>query len=590
MNIKNLSALAGLLIAHTALQGMGATGAQLNLLRTQLLALSSPKKAAFDEEKKRAGAGAPQEETKGAAEAEMKAGEPHLIDFEHPALKKLLLTAAYNYNIPDQVPLKIGNVTVVQLLVAWQDLQAVVFLQQPPIKRVGLLHENHYTEAGTQYLIQLLQDANKPLREKLKNKTIQADAYLGGGTVSCGYHTIKNLLLTLNLIYGQKQETDVAAHGLVDLDLTNSLFGTSIQNTRINENNHPGIWRSYLISKKQKTIMPGTGIEVELYPEKDAATADWLEWNGLYYLWTYYPATTKNIAAGLNNMGAPYALPAIEVLYKNKKEDIELLLATKGALNDQFKKSATAQRLFVVHVDNNHWIALVLNKVAGEIQCIILDSKNWPRYHHPTVKNFIKIFTDATIPPMAQRKKTDAEVKAEEKEAKDQQKQECRARLQDHYNFEIKDNLKKKLEKEETSQEALAALVANAFGAGRPVYIKEACDIAPEDLAPLQQKLLKELELFRLQQNALRAKKAKDAEEKKEEKGEQKALEEFKKLIKKLNEELEGFKGKKHPTQKRKKLIDEFFNKDENRKLFAALHLDFAGTKVEIYKKYNIQA
>lgn len=338
-----------------------------------------------------------------------------LINFDDATIRPFLLTQELNDEAPAAVPLilsKAPHVELVQLLVAWQDLPLRAFLdiKQGIIEAEGALLLHGYKDIPA--FINKFKFFNPKLEAKLKElkgfyeKYQGIDPLLGGGDASCGYHALKNTLLITNALYSSSPATtNNALENLMSLNLTNDLFGKSEQNEFINGYKQPGIWRQFMLAHPINPIG-----NTPHYDQVKNPTAEWLSQAGIAFLWS------NSISKELVDLFAARDQKKLyDYLYKYRTNlNHELIFFAKNfTVSDSVKKKFDTENkaFFIINAGGNHWLTLFVSRVGTTTQCIILDSKNWPRYDLPEIHTIIKALTGATVPApsaaeIVRRKKT----------------------------------------------------------------------------------------------------------------------------------------------------------------------------------------
>jgi hypothetical protein len=333
-----------------------------------------------------------------------------LINFNHTDIAPLLLTQALNDEAPITAPMVLATsprVELVQLIVAWQDLPLKAFFgfsEGLNLAEYSLLLHG-YKDAPT--LVRLFKDFNGKLYKKLEPlanfyRDNKSDPLLGGGDASCGYHALKNALLVANAIYsGSTEEAIRIIRGLANLNLVNTLFGKPEQNEFINGYERAGAWRQFMINHPTTLI---AGIQQPNYDEKTNPTAEWLHEAGINFLWNSsqketYRKEIENIFTDLGQQKVYQALYKYQItLIHDLKFFAQNFTVTQNVI-EKFKKERFA--IFIINAGGNHWITLIVSAVGTTTQCIILDSKNWPRYDLPEINTIIKALTGASVPALS---------------------------------------------------------------------------------------------------------------------------------------------------------------------------------------------
>jgi hypothetical protein len=354
------------------------------------------------------------------------------IDFNHPAYIPIKINNSMNYAAPKIVPVEIQpDVQLVQVLTAWQDLPIKAFVLADFTEAEQALGHLDYRHPQT--ILNLFENYNSKLftipqknaiAEQFKNKT---DIFLGGGPASCGYHALKNLLLITNLIFSgtlKPQELFTRVGKLLDLRLTNDLFGLPAQYMAITNQAGMGIWRLAIINEltAQKKAGKGAG----LFVSED--NGEWLTDTGLEWL-----------LAEIKNNQLQIGLPLQEttvILNALNQPSFMVSIYHNAELLSNFKKAYNSSKNFTGALFINpgaHWFTLVVNKVDKKTQFIIVDSKNRPNYSsvpgqpiNPGARQIVEIISNLTriAPDDIQRKLTPPTLSpAEQEEYKKLQEQ-----------------------------------------------------------------------------------------------------------------------------------------------------------------------
>ncbi len=348
------------------------------------------------------------------------------IDFNTGEFQQLILSPTPYLTLTTTSPQPWNaNAELVQLVVAWQDLPFGQFFEHPfsiahlqelqkrfkgTSPMIDLLQNQGYSLQATVDLINLLQNKNDNLlRDSANFKEVHKediDELIGGGEASCGYHTIKNSLLACNAIYSA---TPTAMLKNINdmLEIANfvvKLFGLPKQNWLVNGKSEPGLWRHWMIAFPVSKV---GSAQIDNYDNTNKKDAEWLHSTGLLKLWndSFAIQATTQIGAEKELLREVYAqqhrlsppivagggyVPTDEIIKKfTEPTALEIFFVNAKASGEPLKEKERG----------NHWFALVVNKVNGRTQGIILDSKNAPRYKDPTVIRIMTALADTPAIP-----------------------------------------------------------------------------------------------------------------------------------------------------------------------------------------------
>lgn len=310
------------------------------------------------------------------------------LDVTQGDAKKLLMSGMSNSKAPREVPLRVGQRAqdaVLQMIVAWQYLTTDALSGnadkgvQEQAEKVGF--------NGVLYkkFLDLLREYNQDIKPAKKNLLI------GGGNASCGYHAIKNALVLINALIDQRP-----LEGVVNLCSVNMLFGPQ------------GNWRALIVDAQERAQKSGSAYLAD-------ATGENLTEDGLRVLWE---TLMYDQAASYKNMQDVQFF-----VYGNNFSDTDDSLKFAQEVQDQnlINKVLKYRVLKQAYVEKDtflgvllinpraHWFTLMINKVAGKTQFIIMDSINKPRYDDPDVLAIIQDFTEAV---QVQKNKQEEETRA----------------------------------------------------------------------------------------------------------------------------------------------------------------------------------
>lgn len=243
-----------------------------------------------------------------------------------------------------------AGVQIIQLVVAWQDLTLEAFLnkeENPIIASLFSITANHKLQAA-------LRTKEKELDEEIRKQS------LGGGYASCGYHAIAHLETLARYFIEDKNLA-----GLTNLVHINELFGIKeICEKRIFT--LCGEWRK-ILQQEQKEIKSKAAID-----QLCDNDGEWITYNGMLRLLTIGYLHNNNIS--------------YFTYYTNGMPDLKVEASSQKSLQEAIQNNKDNKSLLTFFINNGaHWYGIFVN-VDKKI-CIIVDSKNTPRYHLKSTKD-----------------------------------------------------------------------------------------------------------------------------------------------------------------------------------------------------------
>ena len=290
-------------------------------------------------------------------------------------------------------------IEVVQLVVAWQDLSVETFLSEKSNFMNSALEKLLGYSKGTILSCMLKNPNNHALKKTINsfNKPFSPDfleASLGGGYASCGYHTILHLK-TLNEAFMQntraKRSKKLAA--LTDLIQVNDEFGLDVVIKNINntfnatnklpllqqrKRGQPKPWRTYIMQER-------IGKTHYANPE-----GEWLQSAAMGALATlYFPETQGTFSTTFHTEPATMGFMTIPPsTHVNVQENYEGFFKASG--------QTAASYAVMVNIRNSHWYGIFVTFNTTPALCIIVDSKNFPRYNETPLQEILKGFFPAS--------------------------------------------------------------------------------------------------------------------------------------------------------------------------------------------------
>lgn len=283
-------------------------------------------------------------------------------------------------------------IEVVQLVVAWQDLSTQSFLEQNPdpinaalASALGYKENSIVTCMKRNAFFTILNEniatykkEQEQQDEEFKFDQDFLDESIGGGYASCGYHTILHLQTLRNAIKNHKY-ADLA--NLTNLLNVNDKFGLEIVIHSLNP----------ILEKAQKIILKNEWRSKIIALNGDGNNfsnniGEWLTSLGIDTLaeqeiqdkeGTHF-ATFNDQPTSMGDIQIPATTAS--VIQENYAS---ALRAYKG-------KNAPKRYAFLVNTANSHWYGIFVTLDTTPALCIIVDSKNSPRYGQYPLAEILK--------------------------------------------------------------------------------------------------------------------------------------------------------------------------------------------------------
>jgi len=313
------------------------------------------------------------------------------------ALTEFLITAPRNDFAPKNVT---GLVTVKpdlsigQLVVAWQDMPFSIFVQDPHVPDVNdpvQIELGFFSHKQLQWFLDHLIPSKADQKKFYTAYSKNTESLpTGGGTASGGYHALKNGLLLSQLASAPQGQYATIGAQATQIPLALSLFGLKGDNvTKIifgKKGNYTRAWRQTMLDLEVIEKKSGTSHILA------DSNGDWLTAEGLQALWDKIPAITPHTTLTINTNN----LPLLCILSPQNSSQAD----QPGYAAAIAKAQQGATVAFIVPVDTSahprniasrtHWISVVSVMKDTHRYVLIADSKNTIRYTEPAVLALIK--------------------------------------------------------------------------------------------------------------------------------------------------------------------------------------------------------
>jgi hypothetical protein len=328
----------------------------------------------------------------------------NILDFsQHPCIIRTRNTLAPPKPIEFKTKQNI-SVKVIQPFVTWQDLSCASFTKPDQETKQFAELDGYTTQAQIDFFFQELKKNNitgKAEQERLKLHSQETSCRLGGGDASCGYHAIAHLETVVAAITGEGSKY---LANLLNLQRINKHFGfENVRRIWNPEARGNGDWRETIINAqknilstqedkktKQARELIASYLQLPVFALSfarlaNAADGEWLDVNGIQFLLKdlkksaeYLPS---NVAWHIQH-ASPEELAQVLKEKFQEKSQVSFIVACicHGESTDPQQNTS-------------HWFGVVVSSSKDQMQIIILDSKNKPRFGH---SNVLKIIRDAT--------------------------------------------------------------------------------------------------------------------------------------------------------------------------------------------------
>jgi hypothetical protein len=315
----------------------------------------------------------------------------HILDFsKHPCIDHKNNTLApkqpFNFVTKNNI-----SVQIIQPMVTWQDLSCAAFLQPDDYTKYFAQLDGYTTTKQFNFFWQELKKNNitgSAEFDQLKSISKGRSCRLGGGDASCGYHAIAHLETIVKAItteHGSKHLSE-----LLDLRRINDHFGfKNVRRIWHPKTQEDGDWRQAIINapKKPALIQQYLNVSASVLQYAPLANQDgeWLEVNGIQFLLKHLKKSDEdlehNILWRIQHAGPERLTELLEE--KFRLDDMNPCVAACICHGESIDKTQ----------NTSHWFGVAVSRNKDQMQIIILDSKNKPRFDHP---NVLKIIRDAT--------------------------------------------------------------------------------------------------------------------------------------------------------------------------------------------------
>lgn len=353
----------------------------------------------------------------------------HYLATPFPSLINLpqeitILDDKINNQAPSQDNLKqfahATGIEIVQLIVAYQDLSLATFCQKTDDVEAQLAHllALESGDSSSKIMGALLLDksnkeyeSNKKLQAQLKARKIATNLgySIGGGSASCGYHTLAHLQTLHQFFNGEGN-----LNHLINLTYINKLFGLTVINNTLNlvltpKIPSPGTWRNNIINE-QKTRY--TNAKTSFFKKNPALTTQdfetWLkddanEKTKIAFLRSFSSVSTKDgewlTDSGMAHLENNKETNPKEIRFSLWYADIATSESELKSIQEIINKPAYNLPI-TVNAHNSHWYGVYLQKKSaeGNILCVIMDSKNVARYNTQlTIEMLTTLFPEKTV-------------------------------------------------------------------------------------------------------------------------------------------------------------------------------------------------
>lgn len=295
---------------------------------------------------------------------------PFLATTDFPSDVRLI-TADFNALAPLKQTLQEletkHSISLIQPTVAWQNLSLGAAIGKGESTARDMAHISGYTsEKDYATLLALCVKNNQESVGLYKialnvSRLAKPDISVGGGGESCGYHAMAHLQTVCNALTAPDRTKELTM--LMNLERVNKLFASP---AFIQMQGGKPIWRTWIQTHNNDDLLADYN-------------GEWLTNDGIKALYKKY--VEKKALKKLPNMSWD--------IIECTKEGIlvEANIATvKNAIRDYPVATFT-----LFEASSLHWIDIIVIRSRhattkkGFVQVIILDSKNKPRYNHPTV-------------------------------------------------------------------------------------------------------------------------------------------------------------------------------------------------------------